>query len=145
MRGGEEEGNATILSIVLAAVAIALVLTFAAITELHIDRKRLLALADAAALHAASAIDEEAYFASPGADVPVSPATVSAAAAGFIERLPPAQRARFHDLALSSATAVDSRTAQVTLSALIRPSYIPWAATPSGGLRLEVTAAARAE
>ena len=59
-------GNTLVLSIVLCAVAIALVLTLATVTQMHIERKRLLALADAAAIHAASAIDEPAYFAEPG-------------------------------------------------------------------------------
>lgn len=141
-----EEGNTLVLSIVLSAVAIALVFTLATVTQMHIDRKRLLALADAAAVDAASAIDEPAYFAEPGAQVPLSDATVHAAVNGFVARLPPGQRTRLRGLTVGSPTgAINEETAQVTLSAYIRPGYIPWALTGFEGFRIEVTSAARAD
>ena len=141
-----EAGNTLVLSIVLSAVAIALVLTLATVTQMHIERKRLLALADAAAIHAASAIDEPAYFAEPGSEVPLSDATVNAAVEDFLSHLGPGQRSRLRGLSVGSPTnAVNQETAQVTLSAYIRPGYIPWALTGFEGFRIEVTSAARAD
>lgn len=141
-----EEGNTLVLSIVLSAVAIALVLTLATITQMHIERKRLLALADTAAIHAAGAIDEAAYFAQPGSQVPLTNESVQQATHSFLTRMPEGQRSRFHGLSVASPTsAVDGETAQVTLSAHIRPGYIPWAITGVDGIRVEVTSAARAD
>src|SRR5690625_1163306 len=141
-----EAGNTLVLSIVLAAVAIALVFTLATVTQMHIERKRLLALADAAAIHAAAAIDEPAYFAEPGSHVPLSDSTVRAAVDDFLSHLAPGQRSRLHGLSVSSPTnAINQETAQVTLSAYIRPGYIPWAITAFEGFRIEVTSAARAD
>ena len=141
-----ENGNTLIISIVLAAVAIALVLTFATITQIHIERKRLLALTDAAALHAASAIDEAAYYSTPGANVPLTDASVHESVVDFLTRTPAGQRSRLHGLRLGAPTsAVGGETAQVTLSAFVRPGYIPWSVVPFEGFRLEVTSAARAD
>ena len=143
---GTEAGNTLILSIVLCAVAVALVFTFATITQMQIERKRLLALTDAAALHAASAIDESQYFATPGADIPLTDTSVRHAVEDFLTRLPAGQHSRLHRLQLDSPTsAIGGETAQVTLSALVRPGYIPWSVVPSEGFRLEVTSAARAD
>src|SRR5690625_2847058 len=99
-----EAGNTLVLSIVLSAVAIALVLTLATVTQMHIERKRLLALADAAAIHAASAIDEPAYFAEPGSEVPLSDSTVRAAVDDFLTHLGPGQRSRLRGLSVGSPT-----------------------------------------
>lgn len=135
-----------VLSIVLSAVAIAVVLTFATITQMHIDRKRLLALTDSAAIHAASALDEDRYFSEAGATVYLTDHTVRAAAAEFLTRVPPGQRARLHGVQVSSPTgALGDSTAQVTMAAQIRPGYIPWAVLPVQGISVEVTSAARAD
>lgn len=141
-----EEGNTLILSIVLSAVAIALVLTFGTITQMQIERKRLLALTDAAALYAATALDESAYFTEPGAEIVLTDATVRGAVHEYVAQLPLAQRGRFEGLALSTPTAArDAHTAEVTMSAFVRPGFIPWSITPFEGFRIEVTSAARAD
>lgn len=140
-----ERGSTLALSIVLAAVALALVLTFAAITHLQIERKRLLSLADATAAHAASALDEEAYFSQPGPDVLLSTATVQAAAREYLAKLPPAHLARFEGLDVGSPTqALDETTAQVTLTSRVQPQFLPWGMAPLT-LSIEVTSAARAD
>lgn len=141
----DERGSTLVLSIVLAVVALALVLTFAAITHLQIERKRLLSLADATAAHAASALDEEAYFTRPGPDVLLSTATVQAAATEYLAKLPPAHHARFEGLHVGSPTqALDSTTAQVTLASQVQPQFLPWGVAPLT-LSIEVTSAARAD
>lgn len=141
-----EAGNTILLSVILSAVAIALVLTFGSITQMHIERKRLLALADAAALHAASALDEDHYYTTPGADLHLTDASVHAAVEDFLVRTPAAQHNRLHALQIDSPTAaIDGDTAQVTLSAFIRPTYIPWSVTPFEGFRIQVSTTARAD
>lgn len=141
-----EAGNTLLLSVILTAVAIALVLTFASITQMHIERKRLLALADAAALHAASALDEEAYYTTPGADLILTDTTVHSAVETFLSDVPSSQHDRLHRLMIVSPTgAIGGDTAEVTLSAFIRPTYIPWSVTPFEGFRIQVNTTARAE
>lgn len=141
-----EAGNTILLSVILSAVAIALVLTFASITQMHIERKRLFALADAAALHAASALDEDHYYTTPGADLQLTDTSVRSAVEDFLTRTPSVQHNRLHSLQISSPTsAIDGDTAQVTLSAFIRPTYIPWSVTPFEGLRIQVSTTARVE
>lgn len=141
-----EEGNTLILSIVLSAVAIALVLTLGAITQIHIERKQLLALTDTAALHAASAIDEQVYYSRPGADIPLTDASVRRGVEEFIGNMPTPHRERFHSLQVADPTgAAGPTTAEVTLGAYVRPGYIPWTVAPFEGFYIYTTSSATTE
>ena len=80
MRAREpDEGRIALLSLGFALVAMVLVLVVVSASAVHLQRKRLYALADAAAADAADAVDERAYYAAGGVRggaVPLSDATV---------------------------------------------------------------------
>ena len=145
---GGDDGQVLLLALVYGLIAILLVLVVIAASAVHLDRKRLLALADAAALDAADAIDEAAYFeAAAGPDgidaVPVTDATVRDSATAYLQR----QQApgRFVDLAVDTAATgtPDGTTAVVVLTARSLP-LLPDAVAGSfsAGVPLRVTASA---
>ena len=63
--GGREQGQIMLLTLAFGTLVLALVLVVASASAVHIERKRLLALADGAAADAADAIDLAAYYAAP--------------------------------------------------------------------------------
>lgn len=139
----DEHGNTLILSITLSAVAIALVLTFAAITQIHIERKRLLSLTDTAVLHAAGVFDEGHYYAGNTSEVPLTDSSVKAGVEEYLSLVPHQHYAKFHELTITDPTGVTPEgSAQVTLRAFIRPGYIPWGVIGLEGFRIETTAQA---
>ncbi|NCT91580.1 hypothetical protein GXB85_11540 [Cellulomonas sp. APG4] len=133
-----------ILSLLYVVLALLLVTAVASATSIHLERKALLALADGAALAAATALDEEAYYARTGGEEPLMLTDASVAAA--VERHVAATAADdLEGLAITRAVAIDGRTAEVTLAAVARPPLITWVTAPwSDGIRLEVTTRARA-
>lgn len=145
----DDEGHVTLLSIGYAVVALALVLTVVTATSVHLERKRLLALADGAALAAASALDEPTYFARQAAGAPdaaavvLSDASVHAAVTEHLAAAP--SSARLADVQVVEASTPDGRTAHVRLRALARPPLLTTVTAPwSDGVRLEVATSARA-
>ena len=135
-----ERGNTLILSIVLGAVAIALVLTFATITELHIERKRLLALTDMAALHAASSNDDGKYYSGATSEVTLTTESVRVGVKEYLSLVPHQQMNRFHKLSVSEPTGLSPQGgAEVTLQAFIRPAYIPWGVINHEGFYIQTT------
>lgn len=140
-----DDGQVLLLVVAYAAIAIALVLTVVSASQVHLERKRLLEAADAAALDAADEIAEDAYFdggAQPGS-VPVSDRSVRAAVDGYLDDR--RAWAEFDDLAIAPGTGTpDGRTAVVTLRATVEPPLIGWALQAwSDGVQLEVTSRAR--
>ncbi|GIG40167.1 hypothetical protein Cph01nite_19290 [Cellulomonas phragmiteti] len=136
-----------ILSLGFAVVAILLVLVVTAATGVHLDRKRLLAVADLAALSAADQVSAR-YFGSAeergGAGVPLTDATVRAAVEQYV-RDHPEPAARWDGVRVLEATTPDGRTAVVRLGAVTRPPLITWVLEPwSDGIELEVRGVARA-
>lgn len=129
----------------LMAIAASLILVVAAVSALHIEHKRLLALADGAAAAAAEAIDES-YFEARGADLPLSDASVLAAVEEHLAAQPPALLERFERLTVLSPTgSPDGSSAQVSLGAVTSPVFLPFGLIPGReGITLEVTATARA-
>lgn len=147
-RPGGDDGRVLLLALVYGVIALVLVLVVAAASTVHLDRKRLLALADAAALDAADAIDEPAYFAATEREaglvaVPLTDATVRAAATGYLER--PQGGGRFVDLTvdLAATGTPDGTTAVVVLRARSLP-LLPdlLAGRWAGGVPLRVSASA---
>ncbi len=143
----DDDGQVLLLSIGYGVLALLLVTVVVSATSVHLDRKRLLATADLAALAAADAIDVPAYYAgTPGPEDPLvrlTPSTVRAAVEEHLAASPEA--ARLTDLAIVEATTSDGRTARVTLRCVAQVPLIssvtaPWA----GGIPLQVTAQARA-
>jgi hypothetical protein len=136
-----------LLAIAYGLLALLLVGVVASATAVHLDRKRLLVLADLAALEAADAVDVPAYYADPRAEasaaVRVEPGDVAAAVEDFLATAPEA--ARFTDLVVVEATSTDGRTARVTLRATARvPLLSVVTAAWSDGIELVVTTQARA-
>ncbi|WP_098485523.1 hypothetical protein [Georgenia soli] len=141
-----------LLTLAFGVLVLALVLVVASASAVHIERKRLLALADGAAADAADAIDLAAYYATPAGSpdaatrVPLSDASVEAAVQEYLRASPPALVAEFERLRVAEPTGTpDGTTAQVTLTATARPPLVPWALLPwSDGVALRVTSTARA-
>jgi hypothetical protein len=148
-RGRAEDGQITLLSIGFVLVALALVLVVASASSVHIERKRLLALADAAAADAADAVAAGEYYGGaggPGAPgVPLSDDSVLAAVNEHLVASPLADR--FAGLAVGAPTGTpDGRRAEVTLTATAQPPLVPWVLVPwSDGIGLRVTVSARAD
>lgn len=145
----DDRGQIMLLSIGFAVVAIALVLVVTAVSAIYLERKQLLALADAIAADAADAVDEGAYFGEGRPEVPAIPltdASVQAAAQDYLDVAPEAVIGDFRGLAVVAPTGTPNGTmAEVTLSAIVRPPVVgailaPW----QDGFAIVVTARAEA-
>lgn len=145
---GDDSGQVLLLALVYGLVALLLVLVVVAASAVHLDRKRLLALADAAALDAADAVDEAAYFEATaraeGIDaVPVTDDTVRDSVVAYLQRQ--SAPSRFTDLEIDRvATGTpDGESAVVVLTARSLP-LLPdvVAGRFSAGVPLRVTATA---
>jgi hypothetical protein len=150
LRASDDSGQIMILSIGYALIAMVLVLVLAAASAVHLERKQLLALADAAALDAADAIDLDRYYAGAAGDAGADPVTVTdasvrAAVARHISTAPSATGLARLQVAEPTGTP-DGSTVQVTLTAVARPAFVPWVlAGHADGVPLRVTSSARAE
>ncbi len=147
-RGGDDSGQVLLLALVYGLIAILLVLVVVAASAVHLDRKRLLALADGAALDAADALDEPAYFEATeraeGIDaVPVTDDSVRDSVTAYLLRLD--APSRFTDLSVDvgSTGTTDGTTAVVVLTARSLPLLPDAVAGRYGaGVPLRVTASA---
>ena len=134
----DDRGSILPLVAVFTALGLTLVLLVAAATSLYLERKRLLSLADAAALVGAESFDL--------ADVTVTDGIVSAALTaaevrGAVEHYLESYPSAFSELRLEEATTVDSRSASVRLSAAWHPPVVSLFVPE--GLRIDVTSTAR--
>ncbi len=112
----DDSGQVMLLIIVYAAIALSLILVVFSASSVHLDRKRLLAVADAAALDAADDLDRGGYFdrgVEAGLGVPLTDASVRASVEEYLAAHPNS----LHDVTIVSATSPDGRSAVVTLSA----------------------------
>ncbi len=142
-----DDGQVLLLVIAYATIALSLVLVVVSASTVHLERKRLIAVADGAALDAADEIDESIYFpagADPGS-VPLSDASVRDRVEGYLDDR--GARAEFEDLAVGASTGTpDGRTAEVSLTATARPALVGWVLEAfSGGIELRATARARVD
>ena len=142
-----DEGQVLLLVLVYTVIAASLVLVAASASSVHLARKQLLALADAAALDAADALDTGAFYAQgarPGEGVPLTDASVRASVGEHVALVGATER--FTGFAVAPGTGTpDGRTAQVILVAVARVPLLPpvvdgW----EDGVPLRVTARARA-
>ncbi|MDD9205367.1 hypothetical protein PU560_02660 [Georgenia sp. 10Sc9-8] len=142
------------LSIGCGLLALALILVVVSASAVHIERKRLLALADAMAADAATAIALPEYYAGAeavisggGPSVPLTDASVRAAAQEYLDRAPVVLTGRVEGLRVIAPTGTpDGATAEVTVAARARPPLVPWVLLPwSDGIDLRATSRARAE
>lgn len=140
-----DEGAVTVLVIGYALLALALVLVVVSASAVHLDRKRLLALTDAAALAAADDADTDAYYRSgvrPGQGVPLTDAGVTASVRAYLKALPPEEFTVTVDPA--TGTDRDGRTALVRLCADLQPPFTGWVLRPwSDGFTACTQASAR--
>jgi uncharacterized membrane protein len=145
-----DDGRILLLGLLYGLLAILLVTVVVSATGVHLERKRLLAVADLAALEAADALDEGAYFgrgdvaggAGAADDVVVlTDGSVRAAVESYLATASPP--AGLEDLALVDAT-TDGDAVTVTLAARSRPVLLTYVTAGwSDGVDLVVTSSAR--
>ena len=143
-----EGGQVTLLVLCFVVLAVALITVVVAATGVHLDRKRLLDLADLAVLDAADSVTDGGYFAAGAAPAASGVPLTSAAVRGSVERYlrdHPDPAARWTGIQVLDATTPDGRTAEVRLVAvsplaMAGPLLAPW----TDGVRIEATATARA-
>lgn len=142
-----DDGQVMILALAFGLLAILLVTVVVSATAVHLERKRLLALADLAALEAADAVDPARYYGAPGPQDVLLPLTEEDVRASVEEYLSTAPAAvAFEDLEIVRATTEDGRTAVVTLRAVARLPLLSVATAGwSDGVELVVTSRARAD
>lgn len=139
-----------LLTLCYAVIALLLITVVVSASGVHLERKRLLAVADQAALAAADAMGEDVYYgrgpSATGRDgslVVLTDASVRSAVEEHLERSPGA--ARLTGLTVLG-TSTDGRTAEVSLGAVARPPLISWVtAAWSEGIALQATSRARAD
>lgn len=135
-------GQVTILVIGFVVVALALVAVVTSAASLHLERTRLAALADLAALDAADAIADAAYFA-PDGRAALLDDEVAAAVTGYLAAHPD-ESAGWDGVAVLEAGTPDGVTAHVRLGAAVRPAWLAWVLAPfSDGIAIEVSSSAR--
>ena len=127
-QGAAEDGQVGVLIIGYVLLTLLLVSVMAAASALYIEHKKLLSLADGAALAAADSFAVGTATADDdGAADPPAPLLTSAGVRGSVQRYLADVDAstRFEALAIEPETgAPDSRTAQASLSCVLRPPML---------------------
>lgn len=148
--GHREEGQIALLVIGYLVIVLALVLTAASATGVHLARHRLMAVADGAALDAADALDRQRFYAELGGAGPTSEQVVAltaesvrASVAGYLAAAPAA--AELGDVTVGPGTgSPDGFTAQVTLVTRARLPLLPAVLGDRAAVTVTVTSRARA-
>lgn len=134
----DETGSTLLLTIFYTALSLVLILLVTAASSLYLERKRLLTLADGAALVGAEAFDLGAVVAtSHGPRLYLETGAVESAVDDYLAAIPH----DFEGLAVARADTVDGLSATVGLSAYWRPPIVSLLVPE--GLRIEVEATAR--
>jgi hypothetical protein len=138
-----------LLTLGFTVVALLLVLVIAAATQVHLQRMRLLHVADELALDAADALDVESYYAGelpePGEEgvISLAPGALSEIAQARVADA--AERAGLPPTAVVSAETTDRFTATVTVRTVVHPLFGIDALLPfADGVTLTATSSARA-
>lgn len=134
-RLARDEGSILPLVIGFAVLCLILVLVVVAATSLYLERKRLLSLADGAALVGAEAFDLSGASAGPPE---LRSESVRAAVVDYLEAVPTSS---LDGLRIERAASDDGRSAAITLSSYWRPPLV--AIAVPDGIRIEVTAVSR--
>ena len=143
-----DAGQVLPLVLIYTLVAFLLVTVVVDAASVHLERNRLMSLADSAALNAAGALDQGRFYRQgAGVDsgvVPVSDDSVQASVQDFL--VVSGAEERFTGLAVGAPTgSPDGTSVQVTLVAVSRPPVITFVvAAWAGGIPLRVTSRARA-
>lgn len=147
-RAQGDDGQILLLALGYVVLALLLVTALVSASAVHLERKRLVQLADTAALDAADALDLDVLYGTgvqAGSGAPLSDAGVRRAVAAHLEGTGAGDR--FHGLTVAVPTgSPDGQTAEVTLLAIVRPP-LPSVATARWpqGVPLRATVRARAE
>ena len=148
-----DDGQVLLLVLVYTLLAFLLVTAVADAAAVHLQRNRLVSLADASALNAAQALDSARFYrqgppaagGSGGPVVPVSDASVRASVARFLALSGADQRFTGLDVAEPTGSP-DGAGVEVTLSAVARlPVLTPVVAAWWRGVPLRVTSRAQAQ
>ena len=147
LTGSSDDGQIMLLIIFYAVIALALATVVVSASAVHLERKRLLEVADGAALNAADEVDAAGYFGEgvePGS-VPLSDSSVRSSVDDYLSDRD--AYADFTALAVGAQTGTsDGRTAEVTLYSTVTPPLIGWAIEAfSGGITLHATSTARVD
>ena len=149
-RRSGDDGQVMILTIGFVVVALLLLTVVVSAAGVHLERKRLLALADLLALEGADAVGDDRYFV-PGAGreapgtggVPLTDGSVRASVDGYLRENADAATA-WDEFAVLDATTPDGQSARVRLGAVVRPVLLSWVLAPwSDGIALEAESVAR--
>lgn len=122
-----DDGQIAVLVLGYVIIAAALIFVVTSASYVHLERKRLLAIADAAALDAADSTSRESYLAgtiTPGDGVPLTDADVRTSVREYLRRTRP----DLDGLRIVEPTGAVGHTAQVSLQASVRPPL--WVALP---------------
>ncbi|WP_380170573.1 pilus assembly protein TadG-related protein [Kineococcus sp. DHX-1] len=117
-----DEGRITVLALAFGLLATVLVLVVTSASAVHLQRKELYALSDAAARDAADALDEGRYYAGAGDGVVLSRASVRTSVEAYV-----AAHAPGVEVGPDTGT-TDGRTARVELVRVTTPpfaSFVP--------------------
>lgn len=139
-----------LLTSAFVAFALVLVTVVVSATGVHLDRKRLLDVADAAALDAADSMSVGAFYEeeppAPQEDavLVLSDREVRASVEAFLDAHPE-MLDDLHGVTIVSASTPDGRTAQVQLAGWSRPVLISWVTQLwSDGIAVRAQSSARA-
>lgn len=147
---GDDEGQLTLLAIGYAVVALLLVTVVAGASAVHLQRKQLASLADAAALDAADDAQSSQYLdlLSQGVTVPAIPLSdigVRRSVADYLARVPADDRPPGTTIDESRTGTPDGFAAEVSLVAVARLPILSSVLSQFGeGIPLRVTSTARA-
>jgi len=127
----DDSGQIMLLTSAFVAFALLLVSVVVSATGVHLDRKRLFDVADAAALDAADSMGEDTFYQGEMADpqaqavLVLSDAEVQASVEEFLAAHPE-MLDDLHGVTIVEASTPDGRTAQVRLAGWSRPVLISW-------------------
>ncbi|WP_432560776.1 pilus assembly protein TadG-related protein [Kineococcus sp. SYSU DK003] len=135
----DDEGRIALLSLAFGLLAMVLVLVVVSASAVHLQRKRLFALADAAAADAADALDEGAYYSA--GTVLLTDGSVRASAAGYLER-----HADLPGVVVGEGTgSADGRVAQVEFVVQVEPPFTAFVPAQFARVRIVARSSAVAD
>lgn len=138
-RLADDEGSTLPLIAAFTALALTVVLVVTAASSLYLERKRLLTVADGAALAAAESFDLDDVTVTDGGVRPaLTDDEVAASAQDYLAALPESPRDRPE---LIDATSPDGRSAEIALVGVWHPPLV--SALLPDGVTVEVSATAR--
>ncbi|MDF2846786.1 MAG: hypothetical protein K0R97_768 [Oerskovia sp.] len=150
VRGRGDSGQILLLTSAFVAFALLLVTVVVSATGVHLDRKRLLDVADAAAIDAADSMGEDTFY---EGQVPapqeqavlrLSDEEVRSSVEEFLGAHPE-MLDDLHAVTIVEASTRDGRTAQVRLAGLSRPVLVSWVTQLwSDGVLVRADSSARA-